>query len=279
MWAVRFALLRNSRKTGCGAKQFLTRLVVRATPFALLSLSAGALLAQHEYSPGDIQDGQRLFRSSCALCHGQEGDGVPGVDLGHGKFKRATTDEDLVSIIQKGIPGTAMPPHSYRDFQAGTIVAYLRFMAASATDSTAVGGDPMAGKLVFESKGCLNCHRVQGKGSRLGPELTDIGSQRRAVELKQSILEPDAEVLPQNRFFRVVTRDGTVVTGRLLNIDPYTVQLIDSKERLLSFSKSDLKEYAFVEKSPMPSFKSRLSDKELADLVRYLVSLKGIDNL
>jgi putative heme-binding domain-containing protein len=250
-----------------------------AVRLCALSLAAGTLFAQHEYSPGDVNDGQRLFRSSCALCHGQEGDGVPGVDLGHGKFRRASSDEDIVKIIQNGIPGTAMPPHSYRDFQARTIVAYLRFLAASATDTTAVGGDAAAGKLVFESKGCMNCHRVQGRGSRLGPELTDIGSQRRAVELKRSILEPDAEVLPQNRFLRVVTADGTVVTGRLLNVDPFNILLIDSKERLLSFSKSRLKEYAFVEKSPMPSFQNRLSEKELLDLVRYLVSLKGIDNL
>lgn len=97
---------------------------------ALLS-SAGALLAQHEYTPGDIEDGLRLFNTSCSLCHGPEGDSVPGVDLGHGKFKRASSDADLVGIIQKGIPGTAMPPHNFNDFQAGTIVAYLRSMASS----------------------------------------------------------------------------------------------------------------------------------------------------
>jgi putative heme-binding domain-containing protein len=250
-----------------------------AVRLGLLGLTAGALFAQHEFSPGDARDGQRLFLASCALCHGPEGDGVPGVDLGHGKFRRASSDGELVTIIQKGIAGTAMPPHSYSDFQAGTIVAYMRFMAASATDSTVVPGDRALGKAVFESKGCMNCHRVQGKGSRLGPELTDIGSVRRAVELKTSILDPNAEVLAQNRFFRVVTRDGTTITGRLLNLDPFTVQMIDSKERLLSFSKSSLKEYNFVEKSPMPSFQNRLTDKELADLVSYLASLKGIDNL
>jgi len=54
------------------------------------------------------------------------------------------------------------------------------------------------------------------------------------------------------------------------------VQLFDASERLRSFSKSDLKEYAFVEKSPMPSYQGKLSPKELADLVSYLVSLKGV---
>jgi putative heme-binding domain-containing protein len=244
---------------------------------ALLS-AAGTLLAQHEYTPGDVQDGQRLFGGSCALCHGPEGDAVPGVDLGHGKFKRASSDDDLVRIIQKGIPGTAMPPNNFNDFQAGTIVAYLRSMASSVAASASVPGDASRGKTIFEGKGqCMNCHRVKGKGSRLGPELTDIGANRRAVQLEESILDPDAEILPQNRFIRVVAKDGAATTGRLLNQDAYTIQLLDSRERLLTFQKSNLNEYAFVEKSPMPSYKGKLSTQELADVVTYLMSLKGVE--
>ncbi len=253
-----------------------------AARVCMLSLATLTLFAQHEANPheatpGDIADGQRLFRASCAICHGPEGNAVPGIDFGHGKFRQAMSDAQLVHIIQKGIPGTAMPPNNFNDFRAGTVVAYLRFIAKSASDATANGGDADRGKLVFESKGCTNCHRVRGSGSRLGPELTDIGSQRRAVELQQSILEPNDEILPQNRFFRVVTRDGNTINGRLLNQDAFTVQLLDSKERLLSFSKSDLKEYAFIDKSPMPSYKGKLSTTELTDLVSFLVSLKGID--
>jgi cytochrome c oxidase cbb3-type subunit III len=243
-----------------------------------LVLAAGALLAQRSYSPGDVQDGQRLFLANCAACHGPEGDAVPGVDLGHGKFRRASSDDDLIRIIQKGIAGTAMPPNNFTDFQAGTIVAYLRDMAQPAAHSTLAAGDAMAGKAIFEGKGgCLACHRVKGNGSRVGPELTDIGALRRTVELERSILDPDAEVLPQNRSFRVVTASGVTIDGRLLNQDAFTVQLFDSNERLLSFSKSNLKEYAFVDQSPMPSYSGKLSPKELADLVSYLASLKGVD--
>src|ERR1700688_3245394 len=90
-----------------------------------LLLAAGGLLAQRSYTPGDVEDGQRLFLTNCSACHGPEGDAVPGVDLGHGKFRRASSDEDLMKIIQNGITGTAMPPSTYNDFQAETIVAYL----------------------------------------------------------------------------------------------------------------------------------------------------------
>jgi putative heme-binding domain-containing protein len=241
-------------------------------------LAAGALLAQRRYTPGDVQDGQRLFLANCSGCHGPEGDAVPGVDLGHGTFRHPSTDDDLIKIIQKGIAGTAMPPNNFNNFQASTIVAYLRDMAQSAHRNAQLPGDAAQGKIVFEGKGaCLTCHRVRGQGARLGPELTDIGAIRRAVELEQSILDPDAEVLPQNRFFRVMTKEGATITGRLLNQDAFTVQLFDDKERMLSFSKSDLKEYAFLDKSPMPSYQGKLSPKELSDLISYLVSLKGVD--
>ena len=249
-----------------------------AVRFSLFALAAGALLAQRSYTPGDVQDGQRLFLTNCEACHGPEGDAVPGVDLGHGKFRRASSDEDLMKIIQKGIQGTSMPPGNFTNFQASTIVAYLRDMAESAGRGALPAGDAAQGKIVFEGKGaCLTCHRVKSSGSRLGPDLTDIGALRRAVELERSVLDPDAEILPQNRFFRVVAKDGTTTTGRLLNQDAFTVELFDARERLLSFSKADLKGYAFLDKSPMPSYQGKLSPKELADLVSYLVSLKGVD--
>ena len=78
-----------------------------------------------------------------------------------------------------------------------------------------------------------------------------------------------------NRSYRVVTKDGATVTGRLLNLDTFTIQLLDSLEQLRSFVKSDLLEHGFIDKSPMPSYRERLDAQELADLVSYLVSLKG----
>ena len=139
------------------------------------------------------------------------------------------------------------------------------------------GGDPTRGRAVLEGKGeCLHCHRVRDKGSRLGPDLTDIGSLRRPIDLEKAIRDPDESILPEHRFFRAVTRNGTAVTGRILNQDPFTVQLIDSKERLQSLQKSSLKEYAFIDKSPMPAYRDKLNPRDLADLVSYLVSLKGV---
>jgi cytochrome c oxidase cbb3-type subunit III len=245
-------------------------------PLLLFVCATIVLQAQHAYTPADIKEGGRLFRANCVLCHGPEGDQIPGIDLGHGKFRQQYSEDALIKIIQNGIPDTAMPPHNLQDFQAGTIIAYLHNVATS--DRTVAGnGNAARGKALFEGKGgCTGCHRVVTNGSRTGPDLSDVGSQRRAAEIEQSLLDPEAEVLPQNRYYRVTTKTGETITGRLLNIDTFTVQMLDSKERLLSFPKSSLQDSAFIEKSAMPSYRDKLNQQELADLVAYLVSLKGV---
>jgi mono/diheme cytochrome c family protein len=45
--------------------------------------------------PADIEDGQRLYLGACTNCHGPDGNTVPGVDLGHGQFRRASSDAEL----------------------------------------------------------------------------------------------------------------------------------------------------------------------------------------
>ncbi len=234
------------------------------------------MLAQHNYTPADVEDGGRLYRANCVNCHGARGDLVSGVDLGHGKFRRAASDTDLARIIINGIPGTPMPPSAYTEFQAGTIVAYLRSLAASASTPASLG-DPLRGKAIFEGKGaCVSCHRVNGNGSRVGPDLSDIGELRQPAELEQSLLDPNAEIRSENRYVRAVTREGVTITGRILTEDTFSLQLIDSHEKLVSLTKSNLREYSFVKNSPMPSYREKLNAGELADVVSYLVSLKGV---
>jgi putative heme-binding domain-containing protein len=142
-----------------------------------------------------------------------------------------------------------------------------------------IAGDPGRGRILFAGKGsCTTCHRVGTAGSRVGPDLSDIGALRKPGNLEASILDPDAEVLAQNRYYRVVTKDGATVTGRLLNRDTFSVQLLDAKEQIRSFLISNLREHGFVEKSPMPSYKDKLTPREVADVVSYLGTLKGIDS-
>jgi len=72
--------------------------------------------------------------------------------------------------------------------------------------------------------------------------------------------------------------DGATVTGRILNQDIFSIQLLDSNDRLRSFQKSNLREYNFIQTPPMPSYRDRLTPQELTDLIAYLATLKGVAN-
>lgn len=240
---------------------------------SVLALS-GALMAQHEYAPLDVENGARLYTNNCVYCHGPEGDQIPGINLLQGKFRRTLSDDDIARTIREGIPGTGMPAQNMNEGNARTIVAYLRSSAAVPASKVA-GGNAARGKTIFEGKGgCTACHRAGGVGSRTGPDLSDIGALHRAVDLEQSLIDPGAVVLPQNRFVRVVTKDGTALTGRLMNQDTFTLQMIDSQDRLRSFAIADLRQHSVLTTSSMPSYKDRLTPEERADVVAYLVSLK-----
>ncbi len=143
------------------------------------------------------------------------------------------------------------------------------------TVAAAQAGDPARGKTLVESSGCFDCHRIGDRGSRLGPNLSEIGSTRTPDRLRQALVAPDEEVIPENRFVRVVTKDGVSVTGRLLGHDAVSVQLLDPKEQLKTYLKTNLREFAILDKGLMPSTQGKLSDQQVGDIVSYLSSLKA----
>jgi cytochrome c oxidase cbb3-type subunit 3 len=246
---------------------------------AALGVTGGRLAAQTpapQYAPTDIQFGAKLYTAQCTACHGPTGDGIVGVDLASGVLRRAPTDAAFRTLLANGIPGTAMPAFKFDPSELTMIIAFVRNMRTFDSSVVTVG-DEGRGQLVFEGAGkCTNCHRVNGKGPLVAPELSDIGAVRSADVIQRTLLDPDASIQPVNRSVRAVTRGGEVVTGRRLNEDTYSVQLIDEHERLRSFFKADLKDYSVIMSSKMPSYRTSLSTQDLADVVAYLLSLKGI---
>ena len=244
----------------------------------LLALAGGRALAQvddHQYGASDIQAGFRIYSAQCQLCHGPNGDGIAGVALARQRFKRAVSDEDIKATVTGGVIAAGMPAFRFQPGELSAIVAFIR----SGFDTSGAPfklGDATRGKIVFEGRGgCTACHRPQGEGRFNAPSLGGIGALRQPAAIQRSLLEPDKAMLPINRPATITTRDGRTFKGRRLNEDTYSVQIRDENQQLHSIDKADIRTYELGKTSAMPSYAGKLSEAELADLMAYLVSLKG----
>lgn len=248
---------------------------VAASAVAVAS-AAAQNLQDHQYTSADVQTGSRLYAAQCALCHGPNGDGVSGVDLRRGQFKRASSDADIAGVLKNGVAAAGMPAFTFAADEVNGLIAFIR--AGFDPSGTPVKvGSAARGQTVFEGKGrCLTCHRVNGRGLRTAPDLSDIGAQRTPAALQRSLVEPTSAMLPINRPVRAVTREGRTIRGRRLNEDTFTVQIIDDEERLVSLLKADLREYEVGKTSTMPPAGKTLTADDVADVVAYLLSLKGL---
>jgi putative heme-binding domain-containing protein len=225
-----------------------------------------------QYSQEDIAAGNRVYNAQCTLCHGRDGDQVSGIDLRRGVFRRASTDEDLARVITSGTPA-GMPPFRLQPSDLTGIVAFIR--AHFDTTAAVRVGDAARGRAIFEGKGtCSTCHRVNGRGPRAAPDLSDIGVARAPAALERSIREPSSALMPIHRPVTIVMKDRTIIHGRRLNEDTLTVQVIDDKERLLSIAKRDIEVLDVSTKASMPAFADRLTADEIADTVAYLLTLR-----
>jgi cytochrome c oxidase cbb3-type subunit III len=250
--------------------------------FLVLLAAGGQLVAQQrgqdlggKYAQTDIAYGAQLYAGQCSSCHGPNGDSIAGVDLRSGRFRNASTDQQLRNLITNGIAGSGMPSFKLDDAELAGIVAYLRNMATFDSRSVALG-DAARGQALFEGKGgCTACHRVDGWGAGMAPDLGNIGTLRTASALQASVLDPNSAMIPINRPVRAVTKDRKVFNGRRLNEDTYTVQMMDDQGHLVSLAKADLREFTILVESPMPAYRRKLTSEEVADLVAYLLSLKG----
>ena len=256
---------------------------MRPLRFTLALLAGTSLLLSQardqthvgQYSEAEILRGSQIYTNTCAVCHGLTGNALVAVDLARNRFRNAVTDDDLRRVVRSGIPGLGMPSFSLADTDLNAVIAFIRSGLGNSSPVPAARiGDAARGRTLFEGKGgCLGCHRVGEKGSRVAPDLTTVGSSRTAAALYLSLIDPTSAMLPIHRPIRAVTKDGQTISGRRLNEDTYTVLLIDDKERLMALEKSTLREFQISMKSTMPSYRDKLTADEIADVLGYLLSL------
>ena len=214
--------------------------------------------------------GKGIFRIYCAPCHGIAARGGRGPDLTRGVFRHGTTDSDLSRVIAQGVPGTEMGDYDRLGKEnIGRLVAYIR--SVNRQDNTPVTGDAARGESVFFGKGaCSNCHMVGGRGKAIGPDLSRVGRSRSIAYLRESIVDPNADVSPGFNTVVVLRKDGSKATGLEKHLDNFSALLMDLTGELHSFSKDDVRSIQREFRSVMPAFKENVDD-----LVAYLASLDG----
>ncbi len=263
----------------------------------LLAVTAGAGADDKNPFAGDAKAaklGEYQFRINCAFCHGLSArGGGRGPDLTKAQKRHGNSDADLFRTISQGVPGTAMPAGvnggigvGMTDEEIWQVITYIRSVQVKA--SAVPLGNPGHGKeLFYGSARCGTCHMVEGKGGRLGPDLTEAGSMRSVESLVDSVRNPSrrlaqrmkeaAKEFPQEyETVAVTTPEGKKITGVTMNEDNFSLQMMDADEKIFLFEKDKLKSFEKSRESLMPPYDAKmLSEKDLNDLVAYLLSVSA----
>src|SRR5215469_9011379 len=211
---------------------------------------------------GDTQAakaGASEFRINCALCHGLGArGGVRGPDLTRAQKKHAHNDADMFQIISNGIPGTAMPANGTNgqgvgmtDEEIWQIITYIRSQEVKAP-AKPLGSAAHGKELFYGDANCSLCHMVEGKGGRLGPDLSGVGGSRTREAIIDSVRNPSQrlawglteatkEFPEEYESVVAVTADGKQIKGVTMNEDTFTVQIMDTAENIHLLDKSKLK--------------------------------------
>lgn len=246
---------------------------------------AAALDAQDQNpfasDPKAAEAGKSHFRINCALCHGLGAHGRGrGPDLTRARKKHGNTDADMFRTIHDGVPGTDMPAAmgsigvEMKDQEIWQVITYLRSVEVKTPPPT---GNAERGKALFYgAANCSKCHMVEGKGGRLGPDLTAVGSSRSVESLVESVRNPSRQLAPGYQTATVVTADGRDARGFIMNEDSFSLQMMDTSERILLLEKDKLHSFKKSSVSLMPPYDATvLSDKDLDDIIAYLLTVSA----
>ena len=237
-----------------------------------ISLLLWATQGQIPTDQASLAAGKTAYEVHCAFCHGRGDDGF-AANLVSPNLPHAPSDNSLFNIIKNGIPGSDMPASlGLSDSDGWKVAAFVRSLGRSAPQS--VPGDRTKGAASFKGK-CAGCHMVNGTGGRMGPDLSDIGAKRSPSNLKTSILDPNASIVPGWSVAKVSMADGTTVSGVKLNEDQFAIMIREGNGKIHNIDKSKTKNIERSTKSSMPVYQGNIKDAELDDLIAYLFSLRG----
>jgi len=169
------------------------------------------------------------------------------------------------------------------DEEIWQIITYLRSIQVKAPLKN-LGNAAHGKQLFYGDANCSTCHMVEGKGGRVGPDLTSVGVSRTVESLVESVrkpsqrlawglTEPTKEFAQRYETVTVVTPDGEEIKGVTLNEDSFSLQLMDTAERIHLLEKDKLRSITRSRQSLMPAYNTdTLSNHDLSDSIAYLVA-------
>jgi cytochrome c oxidase cbb3-type subunit III len=262
---------------------------MRTLTVAIL-LAATSALAQQQPSTGTqaVAQGKALYDQHCTACHGANagaGERAPAIVSTATSMRGQRSDAQLMAIVKNGIPGSAMPAWGNRlsDSDIANIGAFIHALRGNALDNP-LPGDVARGETVFWGKGgCGSCHAISGRGSVVGPDLTNIAVLRKSTAIGDALTKAEHRVygdggvhLPSPPAMEyepvtVVTKAGQTIQGVMRNQDAWSVQFISLDGKLHSFDRADLRNVTIKPGSIMPTdYDKRLTADEFKDLMAFL---------
>lgn len=218
--------------------------------------------------------GAALFRAQCATCHGADAKGISSIDAPDLTLmwsQRQLSAQDVFDTIRNGIQGSIMPPHDFTDTEIWMLVSHLQNVAVEGVIGLPQG-DVANGRQLF-TRHCAECHRVKGEGGSLGPDLSSITARRSLESLLTSVRQPSVLIAMGYKPLSLVTTEGESVQGVLKSEDAFSLQMMDSNQRLRGFVKRSLRSIERPQQSLMPAFnESKLGQQDVIDILNYLDS-------
>ena len=159
-----------------------------------------------------------------------------------------------------------------KDQEIWQVITYIRSIEVGTSLPT---GNAAHGRVLFDgTANCSKCHMVKGQGGRLGPDLTSVGSSRSLESIAESIRNPSQQLADGYQTVTVMTVDGHETKGFIMNEDRFSIQMMDTSERIVLLERDKLRSFKKSPISLMPPYDTTLlSDKDLQDIIAYLLSV------
>lgn len=143
-------------------------------------------------------------------------------------------------------------------------------IVASYQSALQLRGEPLAGKAVFQ-KHCASCHRLDGIGHAVGPDLVAVLGNKSGEDLLIAIFDPNREVDPRYRAYQVTTADERVLTGVLAAETPNSITLRRADGAEDTILRATIVSFQATPLSLMPEgLEKELSPQDVAHLLAYL---------